>query len=134
MTLRKRCHLSLHMVQRRQSSIFFNQIVMFTFADMMTVCEVAEAFCRKAAALNEAGDAEAGFFSAMSRAFARKAVRMVRDGAERCAYGLADGSDGEALEAGSGLLAGIDARVPAASLAGLWNDMNVVGEHLKNLD
>ena len=111
-----------------------NQIVMFTFADMMTVCEVADAFCRKAAALNDAGDAEAGYFSAMSRAFARKAVRMVKDGAERCAHGLVEPTDEDALKAGADLLAAIDARIPAASLAGLWNDMNMVGEHLKNLD
>jgi hypothetical protein len=121
----------LHMRAARLTS---HQIVLFAFADMMTVSEVADALCRKAAALNAAGDPKAGYFSAMSRAFARKAVGMVRDGAERCVYGLADPADAAALGAGTELLGGIAARVPAASLAGLWSDMNLVGEHLKNLD
>jgi hypothetical protein len=107
---------------------------MFTFADMMTVCEVATALASKAAALVAAGDVEAEHFAAMSRAFARKAVRMVKDGAERCVTGLTDGTDPAAQEVGSALLASIDARIDAGSASGLYNDMMAVGENLKNRD
>jgi len=111
-----------------------HQIVMFTFADMMTVCEVAGALAEKAAGMLAAGDTEADHFAAMSRVFARKAIRLVKDGAERCVVGLAEGSDGAALEAGSEVLTGIASRVNPVSAAGLWNDMTLVGEALKNRD
>jgi len=113
-----------------------HQIVMFTFADMMTVGEVAGALAEKAAGMlaAAAADADAEHFAAMSRVFARKAVRMVKDGAERCVVGLAEGSDGASLEAGSDVLAGIASRVDPVSAAGLWTDMALVGEALKNRD
>ena len=110
-----------------------NQVVMFTFADMMTVCEVAAAFALKAAHLVAQGDATADVFAAMSRVFARKAVRMVSQGAELCAGGWSNGGDQEDLTAAGDMLAGVKARSPLAVTAGLWLDMEAVGEYLKTL-
>jgi len=111
-----------------------NQIVMFTFADMMTVCEVAAAMSRKACRLAAEGDAQAVHFADMSRVMARKAVSQVVEGARRCAGGLADADDSEALENGRKLLATVEGRLPLTLTAGLWNDMVAVGETLKQLD
>ena len=111
-----------------------NQIVMFTLADMMTVCEVSCALAEKAARLIEEGDPSADVFSAMSRVFARKAVRKVSDGAGICAGGWTENSDKDALAAGSGLLDTVEARFSVDLTAGLWRDMEFVGEYLKTLD
>jgi alkylation response protein AidB-like acyl-CoA dehydrogenase len=111
-----------------------NQIVMFTFADMMTVCEVAAAMSRKACRLAAEGDAQAVHFADMSRVMARKAVSQVVEGARRCAGGLADADDSEALENGRKLLATVEGRLPLTLTAGLWIDMVAVGETLKQLD
>ena len=121
----------LHM---HRAKLTKNQIVMFTLADMMTVCEVAAAFSRKAARLQEQGDAEADVFTAMSRAFARKAVRMVAEGTERCAGGWATQEDQENLITAAELVDGVKARFPLSLTAGLWLDMEIVGEFLKTLD
>ena len=120
----------MHMHRARLTK---NQIVMFTFADMMTVCEVAAAFALKAARLVDQGDATANVFGAMSRVFARKAVRMVSQGTELCAGGWSDGGDQEDLTAAADMLAGVKARFPLAMTSGLWLDMEVVGEYLKIL-
>ncbi len=120
-----------HLHRARQTR---NQIVMFTFADMMTACEVGLAFCLKAAQLNAAGDAEADFMSAMSRVFARKVVGIVRDGARRCAEGLLAGTETEEVKAAEELINTIEARFPLAMTAGVWNDMTLVGEVLKDMD
>jgi len=111
-----------------------NQIVMFTFADMMTVGEVAAAMAAKAARLAGEGARDAAAHLAMSRVFARKAARAIQDGATRCAAGLWDGADQEALAAGEALLAGVNARLPLALTGGLWLDMEKVGSYLKDLD
>ena len=110
-----------------------NQIVMFTFADMMTICEVAAAFSEKAAALREQGDPTADVFAAMSRAFARKAVKTVAGGADTCAAGWSSERDEDDLAAAEDMLAGVKARFPMAMTAGLWRDMEAVGEYLKTL-
>ncbi len=110
-----------------------NQIVMFTFADMMTICEVAAAFSEKAVSLREQGDPTADVFAAMSRAFARKAVRTVSGGADACAAGWSSDRDGEDLAMAADMLAGVKARFPLAMTAGLWRDMETVGEYLKTL-
>ena len=110
-----------------------NQIVMFTFADMMTVCEVSAAFAHKAARLDAAGDPAAEVFAAMSRVFARKAVRMVSHGAELCAGGWTDPADEGALAGSVLMLKGVQARFPLAATAGLWPDMETVGAYLKTI-
>ena len=121
----------LHMHKARQT---LNQIVMFTFADMMTAAEVGAAFCAKAARLNAMGDPESAFMMAMSRVFARKVVGIVSEGSRRCATGLLDGSDAEALQAAETLVKGIEARFPLALTAGQWNDMTKVADVLKAMD
>jgi len=121
----------LHMHAARQTR---NQIVMFTFADMMTTCEVAAALCRKAADMATAGDPEAEHFADMSRVMARKAVRAVSEGARSCAVGLAEVEDAAAVAAGQALFDAVEARLPLSLTAGLWRDMVAVGETLKHLD
>jgi len=121
----------LHMHKRRETR---NQIVMFALADMMTECEVGAAFALKAAGLKAAGVPDADFMSAMSRVFARKVVRTVSDRARRCATGLLDADDSEALAVAGVLLAEIEARFPLSMTVGLWTDMTLVGETLKAMD
>ena len=121
----------LHMHKARATR---NQIVMFTFADMMTACEVGAAFCAKAARLNAEGDAEAAFMTAMSRSFARKVVGIVSEGARRCASGLLDGSDAAAMQAAEDLIKSVEARFPLSLTAGQWNDMTKVADVLKAMD
>jgi len=121
----------LHM---HRAKLTRSQIVMFTFADMMTICEVATAFASKAARMVADGDPEAEFFAAMSRVFARKAVEGVVGGARRCAGGLHGAGDAEALAVGAAMLEKIEARFPVAATAGIWEDMVAVGETLKTLE
>jgi alkylation response protein AidB-like acyl-CoA dehydrogenase len=111
-----------------------NQIVMFTFADMMTICEVAVALARKAARLRDQGHADAEVFGTMSRVFARKAVQMVTEGSEKCAGGWISGQKPEPLNAAEEFVSGLRARFPLAMTAGLWRDMETVGEYLKTRD
>jgi alkylation response protein AidB-like acyl-CoA dehydrogenase len=121
----------LHMHQARMTR---NQIVMFTFADMMTICEVAAAFARKAARLQDEGDPLAEVTAAMCRVFARKAVAEVKKGADLCLSGFADGNEEAAIGAGTELLAEVNGRFSLAATAGQWRDMETVGEYLKSLD
>jgi len=109
------------------------QIVMFTLADMMTVCEVAAALVEKAARYEREGHAEAEFFASMSRVFGRKAVRMVSDGAARCAAGFAGDDPAGAPQGAEEFLAAVQERFPVALTAGLWDDMNAVGEILGDM-
>ena len=103
-----------------------NQIVMFTFADLMTMVEVAVALTRKAAAMVDCGDKEATVFAAMSRIFARKTALTVSNGTTRCLTGFVTAEE-DATEA----LTRIANLVPAAAQCGQWNDMAVVGEFLQ---
>jgi alkylation response protein AidB-like acyl-CoA dehydrogenase len=121
----------LHTHQARQTR---NQIVMFSFADMMTACEVGAAFCAKAARLAAEGAADAVFTAAMSRVFARKVGDIVRKGARHCAEGLLAGSDAQVIAAADELLQTVSTRFPLTLTAGLWNDMTLVGEELKAMD
>ncbi len=120
----------LHMHKARLTR---NQIVMFTFADMMTICEVAAALSENASHLRGQGGATADVYAAMGRAFARKAVRAVSGGAELCAGGWSAEGDGEDLAAAADMLTGVNARFPLSLTAGYWRDMEAVGEYLKTL-
>lgn len=116
-----------------QAKLTRSQMVMFTFADMMTVAEVGAAFCAQAVR----GDGDTGLPATltpvMSRVFARKVARLVRQGAEACAGCLlADAQPGSA-EAGRVLLGKVEALLPASAQAGLWDDMNAVGAVLKDV-
>ncbi len=110
-----------------------SQMVMFTFADMMTIAEVGAAFVAQAAAAPVEGLSHEATL-AMSRAFARKAARVVRQGAELCAGCLLAEPGDEAAAAGHELLATTGGLLPAAATGGLWEDMNTVGAALKALD
>lgn len=116
-----------------QAKLTRSQMVMFTFADMMTAAEVGAAFAARAVHGEPDGIVPDAVVPAMSRAFARKVARQVRQGAELCAGCLlADGQPGSP-EAGRALLARVDALLPATATAGLWDDMNAVGDALKAL-
>jgi alkylation response protein AidB-like acyl-CoA dehydrogenase len=110
-----------------------HQIVMFTLADMMTVCEVAGALVAKAARMAREGHAEAEHFAVMARVFARKAARMVQDGAGRCAAGFVGDPDEADPSKGQALVDSVNARFPNALVQGLWDDMNLVGDQLQDL-
>jgi alkylation response protein AidB-like acyl-CoA dehydrogenase len=122
-------------VQRmHQAKLTRSQMVMFTFADMMTAAEVAAAFVAKAVRGTPDDGLPADMTLAMSRAFARKVARIVRQGAELCAGCLlADLQDGSA-EAGAELLRTVEKLLPPSETAGLWDEMNRVGAALKALD
>ncbi len=111
-----------------------NQIIMFTMADMMTICEVAAAFAEKAARLESEGDSQAAHFAAMSRVFARKAAGAVLDGARKCLVGFTSGDDEDALAAGKAVMADLQEAMPLDLTAGMWLDMTAVGATLGDLD
>ncbi|MCP4571996.1 MAG: acyl-CoA dehydrogenase [bacterium] len=101
-----------------------NQVVMFAFADMMMVAEVAAAYTAQAAA----GD---GALPVASRAFAKRAAAMVLDGARRCLTGLHGPDDAEALGAATVVLEQLETRLPAAATSGYWRDLADLGAVLK---
>ena len=119
-----------HMHAARQTR---SQVVMFTFADMMTVAEVAAAMVAKAAACRDRGSADAELQAAIARVFARKAVEQVLTGARRCVTGLV-ADDDERMATATTLLEGIAGRLTPGATAGLWIDVAKVGEHLKQGD
>ncbi len=115
----------LHMHARKLTK---SQIVMFTFADMMAMAEVAGALVEKAADLGAGSHPRAGYFGAVSRVFARKLTGFVRTGAERCATGLAAE---DARGDGAPLLDAIGGLLPPGVGGGLWAAMAEVGRDLK---
>ncbi len=120
----------LHMHAARLTK---HQIVMFTLADMVTACEVAGAFSRKAAALLADGSPDAVFQATMARVFARKASRITLDGARGCLEGF--GSDeATSVEEAAALLQELSESLPLTMTAGMWDDMIAVGEELKAMD
>jgi len=103
-----------------------SQVVMFAFADMMTVAEVAAAFTEEAAAGGDTAPVAA-------RAFAKRAAAQVLDGARRCLTGLHGTGDTEALTAATVVLAQVEERLPATATAGYWQDLAAVGAALKEM-
>jgi len=116
-----------------QAKLTRSQMVMFTFADMMTVAEIGAAFAARAARGEPDAFLPQSAVPAMSRAFARKAARLVRQGAEACAGCLLADAQPGSDAAGRALLAKVDELLPAAAAAGLWDDLNEVGTALKAL-
>ena len=107
------------------------QSVQFALADMMTACEVAGAFCRRAYDRAEAGESAAAVFAAMSRLQARRTLADVGRGAVDCLAGPADPEDLETLAEirdFAGELATADA-LPAQ--AGRLDDNATVMTHIK---
>ncbi len=109
-----------------------HQIVMFTFAEMMAMVEVATALAAKAARLKAEDDRRAPLFSAMSRAFACRTAGRVLDAGRLCATAL-DEAGRQGAEAPE-LLAELEAELPATVYAGLWRHMTEVGDFLKQMD
>ena len=107
------------------------QIVMFTLADMMTVCEVADAFCRRARALEEIDGADAAAFAAMSRLQAQSVLAVVGRGVLACAAGPADAGDAEAMSEIRTFLAGLATADLLPAYAGRLADVASVTEHIK---
>jgi len=105
-----------------------HQMVMFTFADMMSRCEVAYEFASRAGSLAAEGDASAGTEGAMSRVFAIRCAAATSYAAHRCVLSLQDADSAEAM---LGVVAEL---LPPAVYTGLWLHMAEVGEHLKQRD
>ena len=107
-----------------------HQIVMFTLADMVTHAEVAAAFCRKAA--GESGK-RAPVWAAMSRVFARRTLTENQTHSHLCATGLLSPEDEDAVKAASDLCEQVSAQMHehSAAAAGLWFDMELVAESLR---
>jgi len=106
------------------------QAVMFRLADMCTVCEIGGAFCRTAAALVEAGDADAETMSAACRVNARRVMSLVRTLCLECAGGLIDAGDDAAVAAYAEFKTGLECRDSQAEI-GLLVDTLVVVDYLK---
>lgn len=111
-----------------------NQIIMFTMADMMTICEVAAAFAEKAARLATEGNPQAAHFADMSRVFARKAANAVLNDARKCLVGFTTDDNEDKLMAGKELMDDLQSNMPLALTAGLWLDMTAVGKTLAEMD
>jgi alkylation response protein AidB-like acyl-CoA dehydrogenase len=125
--------LNATILAMHQAKLTRSQMVMFTFADMMTITEVGASFAAQVSrGLHDPGFSEEAW-AAMSRAFARKAARTVRQGAELCAGCLASDAESGSPAAAAALLARVQELLPPAATAGLWQDMNAVGAALKAL-
>jgi alkylation response protein AidB-like acyl-CoA dehydrogenase len=109
------------------------QAVMFHLADMMTGCEVAAAFCRKAAAMSGEGHPHALAFEAMSRTHARRVLADVRRGSMQCAAGYVEDGDQATRAALSAFTADLESSDPERVHRGLLLDMDRVTAHLKEL-
>jgi alkylation response protein AidB-like acyl-CoA dehydrogenase len=126
--------LNKTILRMHQAKLTRSQMVMFTIADMITAAEIAAAFVAKAVRGTPDGGLPTDMTPVMSRVFARKVARLVRQGAELCAGCLlADPQEGSA-EAGAELLRNVEDLLPPSATAGLWEDMNRVGAALKALD
>jgi len=107
------------------------QSVQFVLADMMTACEVAGAFCRRARAMAESGAAAADAVAAMSRLQARDVLEAVGRGATTCAAGPADAGDGETLTEIRAFAEGLAWTDRLTAQAGRLADLATVTEHIK---
>jgi alkylation response protein AidB-like acyl-CoA dehydrogenase len=109
------------------------QAVMFHLADMMTGCEVAAAFCRKAASLAVESHADAEAYAAMSRTHARRVLADVRRGSMQCAAGYVVEGDEKIRSALEAFTAGLESADAIRVHRGLLLDMDRVTAHLKQL-
>lgn len=109
------------------------QAVMFHLADMMTGCEVAAAFCRKAASLAAKDHPDTGAYAAMSRTHARRVLADVRRGSVQCAAGYVTEGDVTTQEALKAFTAELESADAVRVHRGLLLDMDLVTAHLKQL-
>ena len=115
-----------HKMTRRQA-------VMFHLADMIAGCEVAAAFCEKAAALAGECHPDAEAFAAMSRTHARRVLADVRRGSVQCAAGYVTEDDEKVRSALEMFIGDLESADPVRVHRGLLLDMDRVTEHLKQL-
>jgi len=109
------------------------QAVMFHLADMMTGCEVAAAFCRKAASLAREEHPDAESYAAMSRTHARRVLADVRRGSIQCAAGYVEEGDEATRAALEAFTADLESADAVRVHRGLLLDMDRVTAHLKQL-
>jgi len=110
-------------VTARKSKLNRHQHVMFLLADVMTWCEVAEAFCRKAASYGSGqGKWPPEAMKAMARLFARETVEKTFVNALKIVQGC-----GDTLE---GLEQSIEALDLSGSMQNMLPDMDVVAKAL----
>lgn len=111
------------------------QSVMFRLADMCTACEIAAAFCRRAANPDEAaepGAPSAEVVAAACRVNARRTLSLVRRLALESAGGLVGTDDAEAVAAYGAFAAELEGNDPRTEV-GLLVDTAAVVEHLKRI-
>ncbi len=106
----------------RKAKLTKQQYVMFLLADMMTWCEVADAFARKASTYQGEQDRSVEFMKASARLFAREAAEKVYTNGMKIAFGCGEplNTVGTALKELSG----------ATSYEGTLSDMNLVAAEL----
>ena len=80
-------------INSRKHKLTKSQYVMFLLADMMTWCEVANAFCRKAAEYEGGQGRSTSFIKAAARIFVREAIEKVYVNGLKIAYGCGDTID-----------------------------------------
>jgi len=117
-----------------KSKAIRHQIAQFELADTICRCEVGSALVRKAVRMSAECPDKAAVCSAAARAFARQAMESVLEVAHRITAGFAEPGDEEATGHSREMIQQIKERLPAGAMNGLWADMAVVGEHLKQLD
>ncbi len=117
-----------------RSKTIRHQIAQFELADAMCRCEVGAALVHKAVRMSVEQPANAPVCAAAARAFARQAMQAVLDAAHLITRGFAEPGDSGATSHGSELAQTLADRLPAGALNGLWADLSVLGEHLKQLD
>jgi hypothetical protein len=100
---------------------------------MITGCEVATAFCRKAAALAAEADPAAEAYAAMSRTHARTVLADVRRGSVQCAAGFVTEDDTTIREALETFVSELESGDAIRVHRGLLLDLDVVTAHLKQL-
>ncbi len=103
------------------------QPVQFLLADMMARCEVAAAFCRRAAAAGE--DRELG--RRMARLFARGTLAAVGQGTAACVSGFLPDGESETRSEAAALLSGLAAADPVRSHAGDLADLVAITAAIK---
>ncbi|MFV1957770.1 MAG: acyl-CoA dehydrogenase family protein [Planctomycetota bacterium] len=107
-----------------------HQIVLFALADLVTVVEVAAAFCRKAACEARSGDASARLTGIMSRILGREALTEMSRIGRLCAVGFTDRADEWAVETARPLMDRLAPGEALQTMTGHWLDMSQVAAHL----
>ena len=108
-----------------------HQPVLFAFADMATRVEVGAALIRDAARRLQVGTPDAACYAAASRLFARGTLDAVKAGSRLCTIGFLSADDPDGLAVATSITSSLTEDVHPVQLAGAWNDMEVIGEFLR---